>query len=501
MDGSAPGDGAGRADPHGQSPLLPGRIHGVRIWYLRSERGSLRIAGLNGVCWEAGGSPTRAHCAAYGERQRTAREHRPPDPHCTCGLYAMHPWAGQAGEVADSLAAGGRRDAIGVLGIVEAWGRVEVHADGFRAELARPRAFVHLATAFDDSHRELLEGLARVHGAELIRVPDAAALVEVCAARFPGIDPGTVEELLSVGEYGGEEASPAPGPAGWGPSGTLGPGGPGTGGPGGLGTGRPGAPAGGATRRARLLAIAGEAARWVGLGIYGLVVVLWYSMWIGVGVAFFGGLFLGWFDEPAKPPPQPVQALRVVEQRLVRNDSGDVAYLALVRNTSRTRAAVGVYPFGELRDRQGHRRAGLDPPRRVEIRPTVAPGATAVVLDELGRPLPRGLRPQVRFAAGAVRPAHRTPFEVTGAEVNRRLCVVMARLRAARPLRSSQVAVVGRDGEGRLLGAAEAVVGPVPRGGSPQVLGRLDPADCHTVTSHVEAYPAPAASQVLRRRK
>ena len=230
----------------------------------------------------------------------------------------------------------------------------------------------------------------------------------------------------------------------------------------------PGDPAKDQSRAKRVV----EAALNAGLSI---LAIAWYGLWAALGVAILGAIFLGWWDDPPPPPPKPAKQLRVLEQRVVR-DGATSRYIAIVHNDSRRLAAVGVYPFGEFRDRHGHRRGAPDRRHKVELRPTIPPGATGVVYDEIDRPLPRGLRPKVRFAA-RMEPSRRSPFTVGAARIDRRLCIITARLHSTRPLARSRVAAVGRYG-GKLGVAGTFTVGPVPRGYSTQVLYRLAPDAC-----------------------
>ena len=128
-----------------------------------------------------------------------------------------------------------------------------------------------------------------------------------------------------------------------------------------------------------------------------ILAIAWYGLWAALGVAILGAIFLGWWDDPPPPPPKPAPQLRVLEQRVVR-DGATSRYIAIVHNDSRRLAAVGVYPFGEFRDRHGHRRGAPDKRHGVELRPTIPPGATGVVYDEIDRPLPRGA-PAARSAS------------------------------------------------------------------------------------------------------
>lgn len=87
--------------------------------------------------WHSG--VNRARCRAtynwYPSSFRSPAPPPPPAPHrapgadCGCGLYGLHD-----GEM---LIAKGTNGPADILGAISAWGRLEVHADGFRAEYAR----------------------------------------------------------------------------------------------------------------------------------------------------------------------------------------------------------------------------------------------------------------------------------------------------------------------------------------------------------------------------
>jgi hypothetical protein len=77
-------------------------------------------------------------------------------------------------------------------GIVEGAGAVELQHDGFRAERARPYALVVTPGRNADG----AERLARRYQAEVVRVPDADALLAWCAERGLGLDAATVVDLL-----------------------------------------------------------------------------------------------------------------------------------------------------------------------------------------------------------------------------------------------------------------------------------------------------------------
>jgi hypothetical protein len=78
---------------------------------------------MHAACWDANRSLTR------GEGWLT-EPHASPEPRCQCGIYGYfapgpRSWFGEA---------------FWCEGVVTAWGRVEVHQDGFRAEHARVEA-------------------------------------------------------------------------------------------------------------------------------------------------------------------------------------------------------------------------------------------------------------------------------------------------------------------------------------------------------------------------
>ena len=92
-----------------------------------------------------------------------AAAHASPHPDCQCGIYAYH--------------RPGVRNWFGefdwVEGVVTAWGRIEVHHDGIRAEHARIEALIH-----DRERARAIERIAARLGAEVVdraEVADAAA--------------------------------------------------------------------------------------------------------------------------------------------------------------------------------------------------------------------------------------------------------------------------------------------------------------------------------------
>ena len=106
------------------APFFAGRIEGIRAWSLSDDL-ELRGRGIgSSEAWAADGAPTQAVCLDSN--------HRAPRSGCECGLYALHPQA-RISEWVESFMT------EGVAGVVEAWGRIELHEVGFRAEFARPK--------------------------------------------------------------------------------------------------------------------------------------------------------------------------------------------------------------------------------------------------------------------------------------------------------------------------------------------------------------------------
>jgi hypothetical protein len=160
------------------TPLLPTPLYGLRTWTVVGESGAELLAGpQQRTTWPAGGAWLEAVCA------RTP-EHRPPAHGCGCGLHAWHPTRRSARRVLAS-----RRE---VAGIAEARGAIELHEDGFRAERARPRAFV----LPPGRNTRLVGRLADAYGAEILEVDRADALLACCRERGLGLDEATVARLL-----------------------------------------------------------------------------------------------------------------------------------------------------------------------------------------------------------------------------------------------------------------------------------------------------------------
>lgn len=142
--------------------------------------------------WKTDGSPTEALC----ERTGFDPTHRPPDENCECGLYAYHPWS----HFARAMESDRDRGGFSLAGVVEAWGRIELHREGFRAEFARPVAFL-APSRLDHESRLALERLCRSTGAELIDPETGGVSLRGWVNRHPQhLERRVFEELLPAEE-------------------------------------------------------------------------------------------------------------------------------------------------------------------------------------------------------------------------------------------------------------------------------------------------------------
>jgi hypothetical protein len=160
--------------------LVPGPIYGLRTWRVAGARGEERLIGSQRTTtWPVGRALLDAECSA-------TPPHDPPGATCACGLHAWHPRRAAARRVC-----GVRSE---VPGILEASGAVELHADGFRAERARPYALVLLP----GRNARQLERLAEAYDVELLRLHGPSELLACCRERGLGLSESVVTDLLGA---------------------------------------------------------------------------------------------------------------------------------------------------------------------------------------------------------------------------------------------------------------------------------------------------------------
>jgi hypothetical protein len=118
-----------------------------------------------------------------------------PVADCSCGIYAFHPWS--PAFQPERISGRQVRDGVWtVWGEVEAWGELEIHEDGFRAEYARP-VTIYLPSLLPGPVRERIRSVASSHGVPVFRERRLFG-----PRRSPdhtrGLSAGFVRELLSA---------------------------------------------------------------------------------------------------------------------------------------------------------------------------------------------------------------------------------------------------------------------------------------------------------------
>ena len=82
-----------------------------------------------------------------------------------------------------------------ICGVLSAWGRIEVHQEGFRAQRARLEALFLPSNWAGSAYHEAIEAVARLYGVPAVE-HEPESLIETCRRRWPGLDPDLVDELL-----------------------------------------------------------------------------------------------------------------------------------------------------------------------------------------------------------------------------------------------------------------------------------------------------------------
>ena len=176
-------------------PLLAGKVQGVRAWHvLGAGSGGAALLGsrVSSTYWPPDRSLSAECDASDGDSSHAA-----PERECGCGIYAWHPTQALGSvDVVPGSGGEGEEDLNTVVGVIEAWGRIEVHWSGFRAEWASPVALFLEAGAAPE-RRRTIEALAASYGVSIIEIDDEAAFAAHCFSLPGGLDPVWVEQLLS----------------------------------------------------------------------------------------------------------------------------------------------------------------------------------------------------------------------------------------------------------------------------------------------------------------
>lgn len=156
------------------TPDLSRKVLGYRQFTLDEDGQLGSVATRN--WWMPG--PNRARCdqaelggmgfSPFAPRYEPAPDHDAPNDDCVCGLYAWHalPASWLNGTLKESAGSA-------IAAVVTAWGRLEVHRDGFRAEWAEIVALIH--DPYDGPvHRARAQKAADLYGVKLLDVRDVA---------------------------------------------------------------------------------------------------------------------------------------------------------------------------------------------------------------------------------------------------------------------------------------------------------------------------------------
>jgi hypothetical protein len=147
-------------------PDLIQPVIGFRAWTIEKDEW-LRSRGAGNTRWDVGtneakcGGRDLVSSVPYGLSPGPT-DHDAPDRNCECGFYAIY-------SLRDLVSSYGV-DSDVVIGAVVAWGRMEVHASGFRAQLARIVALGVLDTLalYDEGYADKVAAIARLYNAECV---------------------------------------------------------------------------------------------------------------------------------------------------------------------------------------------------------------------------------------------------------------------------------------------------------------------------------------------
>lgn len=137
------------------SDHLSGEVIGFRQWYVTPDL-KLRAAHMRQQTWEPGANEAKCHRvdgltvtvttgmgASYGDPVEEKPCNSAPGSDCECGWYALHDpsdfWYGKQASTSGlyGMVFGTAETDPLVSGVIAAWGNVEVHHQGFRAQHAR----------------------------------------------------------------------------------------------------------------------------------------------------------------------------------------------------------------------------------------------------------------------------------------------------------------------------------------------------------------------------
>lgn len=137
-------------------PLFTEPVVGYRWWRLSSD-GTLIPRTFN-EAWQPGVNTARCMPHRIRGLRQDPDPHHAPSQNCDCGIYAMHELDVRPFRLEEPAA---------VVGAIVAWGDLEVHADGFRAEHARVVALAYTLN-MRIRRRQMIRRAALAHGCEYV---------------------------------------------------------------------------------------------------------------------------------------------------------------------------------------------------------------------------------------------------------------------------------------------------------------------------------------------
>ena len=161
------------------APDLAAPVVGFRAWRIVGDRLMspyipCRWEGrdLHAVCFPA----NRRLFSPKMRESWLSEPHVSPHPDCQCGIYAYHRPGTQSyyGEW------------LWTEGVLSVWGRIEVHADGLRAEHGRVEALA-LPPRNDPERREAVEAVAARLGVELVAREELRAVADALGGPLPEV--------------------------------------------------------------------------------------------------------------------------------------------------------------------------------------------------------------------------------------------------------------------------------------------------------------------------
>jgi hypothetical protein len=133
------------------TPLVAGKIIGYRFWITKDYAGNLGLFSVYALAnspYEWKPRINEAHCRALVLPWFKKPHHNPdhlalhlaPDPDCECGFYALH--SIDSSRLQILVSSHQKYNHKYVRGAIAAWGKVQVHREGFRAQYAQIIGFL-----------------------------------------------------------------------------------------------------------------------------------------------------------------------------------------------------------------------------------------------------------------------------------------------------------------------------------------------------------------------